>query len=225
MFATAQTLKTGPVSAKAKKAPPEIRIEGIESVAALDAVIKSLTALKQTFEAQAKGNMTTEFVKLGVAKGARPDNFRGVEGAASASCEMRARSSASPFQTDEIQMLAEAEIPTRKIEDGVATFGINPAHLNNAEMLKAMEKALQPLVAKGKLPTDLFVKLEPPTRTVLAEGALDVVFSRGEATVRKLLPVVTTMAIKPTLGKDATTADAFKLVEKLLAPTEAKEAA
>lgn len=215
MFATAKTLKTGTAS-KAKKEAAEVHIEGIEAVAALDAVIKSLKALQETYAAQAKGNMTAEFIKLGLAKGGRPANFRGTEGIASASCEMRARSSASPFQSDEVAMLDEAEIPTQVLTDGVETFGINPEHLKNDEMLRVMEKALQPLVAKGKLPTDLFVKLEPPKRTVLAEGAVDVLFTRSPETVRKLLPVVTTMAIKPTLGKDTKTADAFALVEKLM---------
>jgi hypothetical protein len=229
MFDNAKVLKTKKPS-KATPKTAEIVTKGLEGVAALDAVIKSLTALKGSLTDEIKnGPMRSHFLNTGLASGVRPENYRGVEGDASASCEMRIRSSASALTEDEISLLARHKIPTEVIVDTVETFVINPEYLSDTKIMSQIEAALKKV--KG-LPDDLIMKQEGKDKTVVGETALDVLFQKDvsisekmrEVMVEDLFPVLTVLAIKPKMDTDDLAA-AFSKVQKLILPAKKDEKA
>jgi hypothetical protein len=192
-FANVKTVKPAAKTKKSDK--PRIEMEGMHEFAALAAVIKSLTSVYETMEADIKNQMAMEFVKAGCEKKARPENFKGYEGDnAEASCELRARSSASALSAAEQELFAEYNLPTKKVESIVDTFVINPEYAGNAELMNKIAKKLNTI---KDIPEDLFMKQDGVSKTVVGEDALDAVFKLDAAAVTKLIRVVGTLAIKP----------------------------
>lgn len=210
MFNDAKTVKTG---AKSKKAEKEVvQIDGLEHLAAINALIKSLEGLKKTFESDTKRQMTAHFVVKGRELKKRPENFKGVDGdAAEASCELRARSSASGLSAAEIEELAKFDIPTEEVVDTVDTYVLNPEYKDDQEVLGRVTKLLE---GKKGIPADLFMKQEGRSKTVIAKEAMDIVFQLANAEDTKaLLPIVGTLAIKSKLTDEQ---DALEIVRELL---------
>lgn len=215
MFATAKTV--APVK-KSKSDKKDVRdIKGLEAVGLLDAAIKSLTAMKQTYEGVAKEAMSNVFVEVGMAAGKRPDNFKGIEGSVTASCELRMRSSKSGLSPDEVALCTDHGIPTTVVVDTHDTYILNPEHAHNAEYQAVMQKALEPLIKKGKLPADIFMKQEGVSRKVVADDAMDAVFAKDdEELVARLLAVVGTLAIKPKVDDAVHTKDLLAKVGQMM---------
>ena len=222
MFGDAKTLKTA--SAKAKKpATPEIEIDGLEDVAALDAAIKSLTALKKAKEAGVKeGPMTAYFVSTGAAAKARPQNFRGTDGSATASCELRIRSSTSPLTDDEEGLMVAKGLPVEEVVEVAATYVINPAYLEDEVLLGKVEAALKKV---SGIPQDFIMRQEGKSKKIVGEKALDELFANhSEAAIADLLPLVGVLAIKPTLADDDIM-KAMDIVQRVINPPKAKKPA
>lgn len=193
-FANVKTVK--PAAKSKKSVKPRIEVEGMHEFAALAAVIKSLTSVYETMEAEIKDKMAIEFVKAGCEKKARPENFKGYEGEnAEASCELRARSSASALTAAEQELFAEYKLPTKKVESIVDTFVINPVYAGDTELMSKIAKKLNTI---KDIPEDLFMKQDGVSKTVVGEDALDAMFKLDVDAVTKLLRVVGTLAIKPT---------------------------
>ena len=206
------TKKVAAPKGKAKAAKTQVETAGLEHYAAIVAAEKALGALKTTTGEAIKSQMFDQFVEMGVAKGGRPDSYTGVEGSATASLELRARSSTSALSSDEVELLTEKGIPTQEIVATVETFIINPAYAEDASLLQKIEKALKSV--KG-IPEDLFLKQDGTSKTVLAEGALDAVFKHDADTIADLLPVTSVLAIKPTLATDDL-GEALKLITNVI---------
>jgi len=209
-FKTAKPVVAAP---KAKKADtkPVVEIKGLEELAAIEAVIKSLSALKETLEADVKTGMKAVFVETGMKAGKRPENFKGQEGIALASCELRKRSSASVLSEKEEQLFAEHNIPTDTITTQVETFIINPAYINDGALLERVGNAIGKV--KG-VPEDFIQKQEAVTKTVTTDASLDALFTLKDANVvSTMLSMVGTLALKPTI---ADMKKALEIVDSLL---------
>jgi len=214
-FDSAKSINTKITKSK-KPEVEEVQLNGLEQYASVDVVIKSLTAIQKTMGLDLKDAMVTHFAKIGVDKKTRPNNFRGVEGGASASCELRARSSASALTEEEIDLLNLNNIPTEVVVDTVETLVFNPAYLSDPVMMGKIEEALKKV--KG-LPEDVIMRQEGRTKTVVGEGAFEALFSRDitPEDAEALLPVIAVPAIKPTLQNDGL-AMAFRVAQALLVP-------
>jgi hypothetical protein len=219
MFDAKKTVKTDTKAKQAEKV--EIAMAGLEAVAALDAVIKSLTALKDSKALEVKDLMRVEFIAAGLKSKSKPESFRGRDGAASASCELRNRASTSPLTDDEIALLAQYNIPVQKLTATVDTFVINPDYIEDMTIMSKIEKALKPV--KG-IPEDLFLKQEGKSKTVVADTAMDILFKTDRLTVETVLPLISVPAIKPKMDSDDLAA-AFAIVEKLITPVQDEEEA
>lgn len=202
--------KTPSKASKSKPAEVLIAIEGLEMYGTIDAVIKSLTALKATYGEEAKDKMREHFIKVGAASASRPANFKGGEGLVSASCELRARSATSPLSEDEVALLKAYNIPMVTNDVVVDTYIINPAYATDQKLLGKIEKAM--LKVSG-LPEDFIMKQDGVATTVVAPNALDVLFSKAEKIVRECINLVGVLAIKPKL--DADVAEAYETVGKM----------
>ena len=218
MFDTAKKVNTKATGAATKK-KAEITMVGIRKVAALSAAIKTLTAIMETVGAEVKDEMAAEFVRAGLALKRRPENFRGVDNDASASCELRARSTASKLSTDEVELLTKSGITVETVVTSVDTFVINPKYVEDMAIMAKVEAALSKV--KG-LPEDFFQKQDGKSAQVVGPNALDELFKLKANKVAELLPVVSVLAIKPKMEVDDLT-KVFEIVNELVTPVEEDE--
>jgi hypothetical protein len=191
IFTNAKTIKA-PAASKAKKSKPEVEIAGLENLTLIDALIKSLEAVKSTFDEQVKTQAREHFVAEGTDK--KPENFRGTDGAAEASIELRKRSTRSILNDEEIAALTEAEIPVEVVEDIAETFVINPAYAADSALLGKIDKALKKVPG---LPADFILAQEGKSRSVVSDDTVSAVFAKGLA--EQFIDTVCVIAVKPKL--------------------------
>jgi hypothetical protein len=210
-----------PVKATPAKKSDKVRhaIVGLRNFAAVDEVIKSLTAIKTTIQAEVKQAQLTYFIVEGMRAKRRPANFEGFEGDATASCELRVRSSASVLTPEEQELLTENSISFEQSDKIVETYIINPKYAADQDMLEKVSKALSKVAG---LPED-FIQLQSHKVATASEKSIDEVFALTDvAKVTALLPIVTTLATGKAAIKSEDTGAAFKAVTAILNPPAKK---
>lgn len=214
LFTSAKTLPAK--AAKAKKAEvPAIEIEGLENYAALDALEKAVKTLKETARVAVTDAATDIFVNTGTKINAKPENFKAMEGNATASIQLKQRSSASGLTEIEAAQLDEAGIPTQVVEDRPETYIFNPAHL---EWLAKNGAAVSKALIKLGAPDDVIQLQESTKKTVTTAESLDVLFAKPAKTINELIAIVGSIAVRPSFEDQD---KAFELVKKLAAKVEA----
>lgn len=188
-FKTAQATKTGKKKASDNKFRTEVK--GLSVLASIDAVMKTLETFKKEAEAKVKAQMRDTFVLRGCAAGRRPDNYVGLDGAATASLELRKRSDRSPVDDYQAEALREEGISL----ETHTTYSLNTEVLT-PEVMVLVEKALNKVPG---IPVNLFTVTE---KTVVADEALNQIFEKGEAKAKLLLDMVGVLAVKPKLDED-----------------------
>ena len=197
-----------PTPSKPVKTVAQRTLPGLYNYAVICVVEKALTALKAEYKVPVEDRAVNDFLDEGLALRNRPANFRGVEGDASASIELKQRSDTSPLTDIEIALLEKHNIPTKVV--GVPeTFRINPNYVNDAGLVKSVAKKLKAL----DLPEDFFEVQPATTKTVVCEETLVEVFRRRKEIVKRLLGIVTVLCVKP---KVESTSGALKRVKSLL---------
>ena len=190
----------------------EITIPGLEKLASIDALMKSLNALKETADADVKNHQKEYFINEGMKIGKRPDNFKGKEGIATASCELRSRSSNSPLSDNELELLKKHDIPIERVDIIEETFIVNPKYLDDSDLLERVGTAIGRV--KG-LPEDFILKQGGDFKYVVSDDALDKLFAIKDINVVSLLvPVIGVLATKPSIGSRVK--DAMTIVLELL---------
>lgn len=195
LFATAKTVSAKKQTARKPKAV-EVEIEGLEVYASIVAIEKTLKALKETYRAQIDEQLNEHFVNEGKAINRRPSNFKGREGDAAASCELRIRSSASGLSDIEQQLLERHGVETEVVETVTEAFIFNPEYRDRSDILEKVSEALSGVEG---LPSDLIMKQEGSSKVVVNEDSLNKVFTLPKAVAEQLLPIVGTLAVKPRL--------------------------
>ena len=201
MFANAKALPTEKPSAKKDK-KDEVVLKGLEQLAEVDALLKTLTGLKKTLENDVKSEAFDHFFGLTRVSNKRPDNFRGIDGNASASVEMRKRSTASALSPEEIALFEKYNIPTQKVVAVQRLFGINPIYANDDKLLEKVSKALESIV-----PDNFIVVQEEVSKVVVGDETIDKVFETKAPMA--IIEAVTVMALKPKLENT----DISKIIE------------
>lgn len=198
----------------------EVTIAGMSRVAALDFLIKELTTLKKTEEIAVKGLVKDEFVEVGCKLERRPENFRGVDGAGSASCELRSRSSASALSKEEQALFLEYELPMAEVDLVEECYRFNPKYSEDSDLLAKVSRAMERV---KDIPDDL-IELQKGSKQIIAgEGALDALYKQHKApTVRTLLERVGVLVLKPKF--DGTTDEAYNVAKPLLSQQQKIEA-
>lgn len=209
VFDKAQSLNAKPKTAKGKKDKVEVELQGLRDYALLSALIKNLETLKDTIEVEVKDQAFDKFVEF--ANGKRPENFRGTDGNASASVEVRKRSTRSTLSQEEQDLLTKAGVPFDTEIDVAGTFVINPTYLTDTVLMAKVEKALEGV--KG-LPADFIQKQEPVTRVVATDESVDKAFATED---EDAIRAVTVLALKPTVPHGSLP-DAIRLAAKLVDP-------
>lgn len=197
IFATAKKVPAKSTAAKKAKERDEYRIEGLAQLATIDSLIKSLTAVKATYEASVKDE-TLEIFKAQVARTAKkPESFRGIDGGASASMEFRKRSSVSGLNEEEMRILSAFNVPVGQNVQVEECFRINPKYTNDMDLLSKVSAAIQKV--KG-VPEDL-IEMQPKTyKNVVTDDTITVA-CRDAHVFENVAEVIGTLAIKPKLDE------------------------
>lgn len=199
--------KTAKVVAPAKPAKAgknEVKLAGLKTLAEIDALIKALGSLKVTLDSEVKGVAFEHFYTH--ADGVRPTSFRGVDGDASASVELRKKATTSPLGEAEQALLTAANVPFEKMVGTVRMFGINPTYTANDELLAKVEAALT-----GIVPEDFIVVQEEKSKYVVTDDTVATAFKVNAS--REVIQAITVMAIKPKLA----TTDIAKIMDDVKA--------
>lgn len=207
LFTNAKT--AAPVKTAAKsKAKAEIEINGLANLAAVDALMKSLAAIKETLEAEVKSQTLAEF-KSQVAMNGRIENFRGIDDGASASCEFRKRSTASALNANDIDLLNQFNIPFSLNTTVESCYRINPKYTGDSVLLEKISKA----ISKVKdVPEDFIELQEGVSKPVVTDDTITMA-CRNPAAFDAVATVIGTLALKPKLDET----DTAKVMEKVKA--------
>lgn len=186
--------KAARVSAKtSKKEKRVVSVDGLEELALIDAALTTLESYRKTLETNVKELVAEEFVRASMDLNGRPENFVGEEGVATASCELRKRSSRSPLSAEEVEMLESFAIPYDTNVSVEGTYRINPKYATNKALLNKLSAAL----VKSGAPDDLFEYQEQVETKIVSDATMEQVFRKDEETVRTLFSVVGVLALKP----------------------------
>lgn len=197
MFKTAKVIAK-PAAAK-KSTKEEINIGNLKSYAELKSLIASLEGIAGSMEAGIKAESRDIFINMAAQNGKRPESFRGIDGTASASVEMRKRSTMSVLTSDQQALLATLNIKGETVIVTQELYGINPAYAEDADMLGQVEAALS-----GIVPEDFIIKQEGKSKVVVNDDCMDAVFKAIEVHAK---------SAKTDVQKDAAIAQARALVE------------
>lgn len=226
--------KATEVSAKVSKAKKtdreEIRIAGLRDYAVLDNLEKAIKAKKETLRVAIDDAVLDTFLAKGgavfvgnkkIKDGFQPDNFRGVDDVADASCELRKRDSRRALDAFQIEALNEYGIETETVGDVAETFIFNPELVGDQEIMAKVAKALEKV--KG-LPDNLIQKQVANKKVVTTDNSIRQVMNLKPEIARTLLPVVSTVAVgKAKLPEDYTVSklvDVAKGVLSVAGPVE-----
>lgn len=212
LFSKAKVVTKPAKSSKPKKS--EVEINGLSDLATVDAMIKSLLAIKETLEADVKDQTLAHF-KTQVADNGKVENFRGIDNDASASCEFRKRSSVSALTDGDIELLTRFAIPYGVNVSVESCYRINPKYTGDSALLEKISKA----ITKVKdVPEDFIEFQEEVSKKVVTEETISAACRNSQA-FSAVASVIGTLALKPKLE----VTDPTKLIERvktLLSPIE-----
>lgn len=187
IFAQAKVIEAKPAKSK-KDDKTEVRIAGLEDYAIICDLVKNLTTIKETVGETVKNEMR----KIFASSKTKPENFRGIDGKASASCEMRKRSSTSPLTPEEVELLSRNSIPFDTVAVTEERYVINPAYMNDQKLLEKISEALSKV--KG-LPDDFIMLQKGTEKSIVSDRTIEKVFECGLG--ESLIDTVAVLAIKP----------------------------
>jgi len=191
IFAKAKAVTAKPTAA-AKKTKAEIEISGIMKLAEMKAMIASLEAASKTLEGEIKSAGFAEF--LNMPGSVRPESFKGVDGQASCSVEMRKRGTNSALNEAEVAVLESLGLFPFSQVITTEMFGINPIYAANEKLMEKVSKALEKIV-----PEDFIVLQEGVSKKVVDDALCDAAFKMTGKDRATAVAMVTTMALKPKL--------------------------
>lgn len=230
---------------KGKKDQVLVAVCGLETYGAFHRVGKEIEeGFKATYGQPIKdGVMFPHFIAEGVALGRCPENFKGHEGLCGddTSLQLKKKPNTTVLKPEQVERFHALEI---EIEHNVLAphtlrvkpevFGANTKLMN--EMLECLSK-------NGFDIDEIFETQLPNERWIVAEKTLDSLFAKAkeareklaanpkvnlpcnftDADIRELLEICASVSIGPKWT--GTFAEAFEMVRKIVAPTEAEQAA
>lgn len=195
-----------PAAPSKAKDKAEVSIPGLADLAAVDALMKSLAAIKETLEFDVKSQTLDQF-KSQVANTGKIENFRGVDDGASASCEFRKRSSASALNEAEIELLQRFKVPVGEKTIVEGCFRVNPKYSCDSKLLEKISNAISKV--KG-VPEDFIEMQEEVSKTIVTDESVAVA-CKDSKVFDAVATVIGTLALKPKLDET----DTAEIIEKV----------
>lgn len=212
-FKNAKTLAPTAPAKKGSKAR-QVEIGNLKNLATLVAIKKSVESMIEAFEEDVKSQAVVEFVKTGSAAKARPANFEGIDGSATASVQLKKKASNIALSAEEIDLLARFKISTEKRTDVHGTYVFDPEALKDEAKMEAIAKLLEDAGHD-----DVIRYQEERSKTVVADAALDEVFKLDPVVIGDILPVIASIAVKPKVDEDEI-AEVIASLSKLITVSE-----
>lgn len=211
IFKNAKVATAKPTAA-AKKTKQEISIVGIQQLAEIKAMMISLEAAAKTIEGEIKEAGFAEFLTM--SGSVRPESFKGIDGMATCSVEMRKRGTNSALNEDEIAVLEGLGLKPFTQVVTTEMFGINPIYAGNEILMGKVSKALEKIV-----PEDFIVLQAGVSKKVVDDALCDAAFQMKAGEDRATaVRMVTTMALKPKLNAEYNMAGLAAAVASYLDP-------
>lgn len=210
-FAKAKVIEAKPTG-KAKQDKLEVPVASLQKMAEIKALMQSLEGAYKSLEGQVKAAGFDAFLALETTT--RPDSFRGIDGMASASIEMRKRGTNSALNEDEVKVLEALGITPFKQVITTEMFGINPAYAGDEKLMARVEAALNKI---GGLPEDFIVQQAEVSKLVVTEEMMNAAFAKRD---RAAIEIVTTMATKPKLNDGYPMEALFDNVKEIVQPSK-----
>lgn len=121
----------------------------LDQIASIDAMKDALDAKRAILEQAVKAKIRSTFIGLALEQKGQPDNFVGESSIATASCELRKRSTKSPLTAPEVEVLTGLGVPIGKNVE----LDIPERFYFNEEILALGETVLQKIsVALSTIP-------------------------------------------------------------------------
>lgn len=162
-------------------------------------LIDNLTAVKAAMAEPIKEQIVSYFKQQGARLMAPPDSYKGYEGAAEASLQLRRRASSSPLTEEQAAELRAACIEVGEEVVTPKQYVFNPAYMNDRALLEKISKALDGV--KG-VPDDLILLQEERKKYVVTEDTIATLFRKKAAVIDKFIETVMVPAIRTKLSKD-----------------------
>jgi hypothetical protein len=200
-FAAAPVVKApAPKPKKGEKEKVDLG-ESLNILAALDQVADAVAGARVVYEGMIKDQVNDIFVEKGMELGKRPENMLGTACFATASLELRKRSSASVLNTDDQALLAKYGVPMdeKVIKEAVPErFFFNPEILNNPKLRAKVSAALGGVDFGGIAPLLQQPAEDAVTAKIACDDSINAVFTAADndADVLQLMKLVTTLALK-----------------------------
>ncbi len=193
LFDTTKTIAPAPKK-KLASTKAEVEIAGIEQLAMIDALQKTLDTLRGTIEGEVKAVAAERFATYVAETGRKPENFTGIEGGAFASIQLRRKSSAHALPEETVALLREHGIEPEKTVVTPQLFAINPAYAADSELLGKVEAALTEIV-----PADFIVVQQEQSKLVAGEETLNAAIAKKlPAAVASLTTIACGLKLKNT---------------------------
>jgi hypothetical protein len=191
---TAPKVIEAPAKKAAKPSAATVEIPGVEQLAMIDALQKTLETLRGTIDTEVKAVALTRFMAHIKENGTRPDSFKGTEGGASATISLGRKSSTAALSDAAVTLLRSHKIEPEKLVTTPELFAINPKYAGDTALLGKVEKALTKIV-----PEDFILQQAEQHKLVATEETFD-------AAIKAKLPVeviqsLTSMSCAPKLLK------------------------
>jgi hypothetical protein len=191
LFESAKVVGKG---GKGKKPEKEVlEVPKLLNYTILDSLEKSVKTLKASIKGEIDNVILEAAAEKGALANAKPENFTGQDGIATASLEIKKRGTNSPLNENEIELLVEAGLPYSEASE---TFVINPAYQNDAKLLAKVSEALSKV---KDLPEDFIVKDESTAKATVSDNTVSELFKKPKDVIDALIAVVMTPAVKPKL--------------------------
>lgn len=224
VFETASSIKTSKPKVGKGKVKPTFTLPGLDDYAQYKTVATAIEALCVAERETMDPILYTYFAEEGCKIARQPENPDGVglDNIGLGSLQLRKRSTLSVLSPEEQEFLAENDLPTETIVVTPETFIINPEYLADKALMDKVGKALAGL----GIPADFIQRQDEVSKVVVSEDTIAATFKLTPEVARDVLPVVTTLGIRPKVAAGVTLEQAIATTVKGLggAPDVVNEA-
>lgn len=214
LFAKAKSTPKPKAKVAKKDNKREVEHSGLQRLAAFKKLEDDAKAAKEVVATELKEDLLEEFISEGLRLKKCPESYRGVEHievdgearvVASASMELRKRSSRSTFEEDgeDHKFLQELGVPLEKAVTVPHRFIFNQEILENDKFREALSEAIGSIDVEGFDPADVIREQEEEYGIVTTDESLDWAFANlNDNSIREAIELLGVPAIKAKLVGD-----------------------
>lgn len=194
-------------------------IEDLDKLTLISETIKKLTKVKNQIAEDIKRQGVRIFIREGMKKKARPDNFVGNDFYSTAVYQLKKMRSSSVLSTEDLEELDKNKIPYERVEETPEMF-----YFNNKvfEIEGALEKISDALASIEELRDVDVIKYEPAKiKYEISEASLDSLFSiENKSVVEKFTDKIMEITVTPKLKETFDPSIAVDIAKEALAIIE-----